>query len=394
MVNIVVAIILTGLLFSSGSFATPSVDQIRPNVIFRETSRYYDNTIIKGNTSTTPVDLILNTAVFAGQRNVARGDLTITRDSSSINVNGTIKAAHTVRLMKSLSGYQNDSYFQSLPVDQRFHMRVRSIDNTQTIVTNINRTLPANLTYSDLLTNENFSQVTRDSADLTAFVRRGGRIGSTTINDSDGQALATVVGFSIYTHIFIFQTSTQEMVGAFEQTSQGFGNIFPTNIINYLSNQSYIKQVGQDTSGLSQLAGQNHISWLYHGFNTSLGLDIYTARFSMSEQSRGVLFKSASAGLTLNSVSLGLETFLNDLETNNAVSIDTTTADNYDTQIVDQAVAQENLGISQSTSLASLPTTGNGTSDMQLAFNTPVLIIGQIIALVVIGNIMFRRIRK
>jgi len=118
MVTLIFSLGLLSLLLTALA-STPVVDQSRPNVIYRDTLQYYNNELVKGNTTESEVELLLNSAQYAVQRDSVRGDPIVEQTPDNITITGNVMTS-TFPIYQWISASKSSLSAISIPSPYRY----------------------------------------------------------------------------------------------------------------------------------------------------------------------------------------------------------------------------------------------------------------------------------
>lgn len=381
--------LIVGLLLTSSNAASYSesgelVDQLRPDVIYKTKELLLNHQMTKGN-DTNNIDLLYTQTGYYGrtERSAGFGDIELSNDSFGFA--GDVNRLVSVGYRQVVTFHQNDAYIENAAVGERV-TRSTGDRNTWTNSITINETMELPASFSDLQANTNYTEVERDG--YTVFWIKQGVVRVAPFNDTNGEFLANIIGFRVNIHFFVFNSDTQDFVGAHSVTESGYGNYLPRAMITYLTNSSIVQSFENTAAGARLFAAANSstvpIQWISLGYNDTYGLNTYYAGFQFHKVGKTFLVTPKNlGGPQTEAVPLGVEELIVDLESSLSYA---EPSDEEIEALNVEAVEQVDLTSEFTTDdPLNLPDTTDDQLDLRIFFA------GQALALIVVAVFIVRR---
>ena len=382
---------------TSNSSQALTNDQTRPDVISRTSNIVTRGLIIKGNTSNSPLEFLASTFNTRADVLLVSGNPTVTiLPSGNYSISGDMNIAHIGRGVQIDSIMQRDQYLPNVPVGTRTTHRTPylNVQNTTQTITIETNPFPQ---YSDFASNENFTARTFTNRDVTAFYNINGRMDTIPLNRTLADGTDTILAFRISIVVFLFQTSTQKFIGQSTIVDFGFGTIFPSGLVDYARNHHFTSIAERRVAGLNRFENgtNSRIQWISQGYNETLGLDVYSAFFTMDRREHSILVSPDILGtsslelssVSASSISLGIESVLDEITSEVSYDMSSeTNLSNFEGDTVNNALVQDGLVMVGST-ISPAPT--SPTPSVQN--KADLIFTAQAIVLLVIGAYVIKR---
>ncbi len=393
------SIIVASLILSGYANATSvAPDQTKPDLVLKIRNLSSAGRVLKGNTSELPFELLAAEARGQSTKLVLRGNPALTYiNNTSVNAEGTLNGTRLQKDRWFRTFIQNDSYVPDVPVDKRFTRKGGDSD-LKVFQIDVNRTYNSKYTFDELDAIDNVTKRTGKNGAVTAFIFRTGYLSSVDLNETEG----TIFKFQVRLRIAFFVTTTKKLIGVYDSTDRGFGNIIPKGVVEYFKTHKFPYRGEEKAKGRDLLANRTKIkiNWISLGYNETYGLDMYLGMFRFTRVETALIWDpTAASSIKMLALDDASEDFMDGMVSDNSFSdFDVDNIDTIDQEIVDDVSEDSGIDLNNIASDTATDTTGGTTSetteDEQSTVDNKAIFIGQSLALLAIGVIALRRVKK
>jgi hypothetical protein len=388
----ILILLVAGLLISTNLniIATSNpieLDQTRPDLVYRTTHHVSLNEMIKGN-DTNNIDILYTHSKVQGINMRITGDPDISVNNYTVSFQGEVGRTLTTWYRDVETIIQREEYIPDLPVRER----VSTVEGDRESFADrvyINRNYTVPHSFESFENNSNFDKIER--GDYIIFLEKSGRIGTTELNNTRAENQVRIIAFSVVIQFYIFEADTQYFVGLHQVKETGYGNYLPRNVINYLNNNSIIKEFEDTVAGarLFQLVDSDEIPiyWASLGKNETYNLNMYYAGFRITKDTQTLLISPSEVpSLSLQSVPLTLELMVQQLSSENTLNeIDEDGIELLNNQVVERVLTEDDTN-------GSLLTPPTMPSINPLDFR--ILFAAQVLVILLLPVFIYRRINR